>query len=305
MSFMRSEKIFMSFKIKRFFFLFFIGYAMVLNSCNKSDKILEKPFVEFIVDSGCIYKDTILPMGTIMKFKIKATGLNVPITNLVVSFNNGTEQVFLDTGIYSKEFYYDVEIIKGTSASEQWTFMVMNKDREMVSVNAVIGIDTGAVFGDIKDYNIALGAQDNTQTGQFYSFTTEQVSTLEEAFNNQQTIDIGYYYHSVYESTLSSPNDNDASTIFTGTNGISNWQIRNEARYNLTTLSATDFDNTLNDSLLIASYDVTNAKRKGKNIVVGQVWAFRIQSGKIGLMKIDSIVPNTNGQVDLSIKIQE
>jgi len=302
---MRSEKIFISLKTILFFYAILCGLIFLIPCCKKTETLKEKPCIEFLADSACIFKDTLLPMGTVMKFKIKATALSVPMTNLVVSFNNGSEQVFLDTGIYLNEFYYNLEIVKGASASERWTFMVMNKDREMVSVNAVIGIDTGAVFGSIKEYNITLGAQDNTLTGHFFSFTTEEISTLEEAFNNQQWIDIAYYYHSVYESTLSSPNDNDAPSIFTGTYGVSNWQIRNEARYNLTTLSPADFDFANNDSLLIASYDVVNAKRKGKNIVAEQVWAFRIQSGKIGLMKIDSIVPNTNGQVDLSIKIQE
>lgn len=301
---LRNEKLFMSFKdyLLVFGFIFFI---CIQSSCKKEEKVLEKPTIEFVLDSAYLSSDTALYMGTVMRYRVKASCINVPITNFVINYNNGVDQVFLDTGIYSKDFIFNLEVIKGTSTLEKWTFTVMNKDREKASVSVFISLATGGTFGAVKNYEITLGAQNNTQYGHFYSFTTEQNYFLEEAFNNQQVIDIGYYYHSVYEATLSSPNDNDAPSIYTGTYGFLNWPTRNESRYNLTTLNASDFNAVDNDSLLIASYDIVNAKRKGKNVIPGQIWAFRISSGRIGLMKLNNIIPDVNGQIDLSIKIQE
>jgi len=244
-------------------------------------------------------------MGSLMKFKIKAQSEVMPLTNFVITYNNGSEEYFLDTGIYSHNFEYTLEIIKGIATEETWKFFVMNKSRESSYVSLKIALDTGGVFGAIKTYNITLGAQNNTQAGSFFSFSDESVYTLEQAFNNQQLVDISYCYYTESESTLSSPNDNDAPSVFTGTYGISNWQYRNEARYNITSLTSLDFDNVLNDSLLIASYDVVGAKRKGKNIETGQVWAFRIQSGKIGLIEVGNIETGTGGNAALKIKIQE
>jgi len=300
---MRSAFLFIS-NWKTFVFVLIACFILTI-SCSKNEKSIEYPLIEFISDSTCLYSDTSLPMGTLMRFKIKASSKFSPITNFVITYNNGTEQYFLDTGIYNNEFYYTLEIIKGTTPAEEWQFSVMNKDRLSASVRIVIELDSGGVFGNIKSHAVTLGAQNNTQYGHFYSFSNETVYTLEQAYNNQQKADIAYCYYTDYKSTLSSPNDNDAPSVFTGQFGISNWQTRNESRYNLTTLSPADFDNAQKDSLLIASYDVIGAKRKGKDIQEGQVWAFRIQSGKIGLIKVDNIVSNATGKVDLKIKIQE
>jgi hypothetical protein len=290
---------------KHILFIFFFLIIAFFFSCTHKELTNEKPKIEFLADSNCLYTDTILPMGSIMKFKIKATDKNAPITNFVIKYNNCVEHYFLDTGIYNTEFFYSLEIIKGNAAHEEWKFFVMNKNRQSSEVSLSINLDTGAVFAQVKSYDITLGAQNNNQFGHFFSFSNEVVYTLEEAYNNQQYVDISYCYYTESESTLSSPNDNDASTIFTGAYGISNWQIRNESRYNLTSLSPSAFENVLNDSLLIASYDITGAKRKGKNIVPGQVWAFRIQSGKIGLIMVENIITGTTGLAELKIKIQE
>ncbi len=287
------------------FFMIICFSLLFMFSCKKDTQLPEKPTIELVADSLCLYADTSLAMGSVMNFKIKAAGERQPLTNFVITYNNVSEAYFLDTGIYSYNFEYDLEVIKGAAAEEIWKFFIMNKDRQTTEVIIKITLDTGGVFGNIKTHNITLGAQNNGQFGSFFSFTEQMVYTLEQAYNNQQTTEMAYCFYTEYESTLSSPNDNDAPSVFTGTYGISNWQIRNEARYNLTTLTGSDFDNVQNDSLMIASYDVVGAKRKGKNIATGQVWAFRIQSGKIGLIDVGTIEAGVNGKVDLRIKIQE
>ncbi|MDD3877661.1 MAG: hypothetical protein PHT69_13655 [Bacteroidales bacterium] len=299
----RNAYFFMSFF--KLFLIFSLTPLIFVSGCRKTEPLPIKPELILVADTDCINSDTTLPMGTLMRFRIKANCESSPITNFVITYDNGTKNVFLDTGVYNNELFYTLEVIKGTSAIEDWQFSVMTKERETAKVSIQIALDSGGVFGNINTHTVILGAQNNTLTGHFYSFTNEAVYTLEQAYNNQIATDICYYFHTEYESTLSSPNDNDAPSIFTGTYGLSNWQIRNESRYNLTTIQSSEFDNIANDSLLIASYDIINAKRKGKNIETGQVWAFRIQSGKIGLIRVDTIVPETTGTVGLTIKIQE
>ncbi len=286
-------------------FLLFLFAIIGISGCRKTDVATETPVIEILADSACISTDTSLTMGSKMTFRVKAKGQDVPLTNFVVTYNNGTTNYYLDSGIYCHEMVYELTVTKGVSSFEEWTFFVMNKARITSAVSIRIELDSGAVFGSIEQHNITLGAQGNSTYGNFYSFTSDSVYTLEEAFNNQALIDISYYYHTLYESTLSSPNDNDAPSIFTGSYGINNWTVKNESRYNLTTLTATDFENITNDSLLIASYDVVNAKRKGKNIIPGQVWAFRIASGKLGLIYVEAIESGESGKADFKIKIQE
>lgn len=282
-----------------------LSLILFATGCQKTCIQSETPVIEILADSSCISADTSVTMGSNMTFRIKAKGQEVPLTNFVVTYNNGTTSYYLDSGMYCNEIIYELSVTKGASAFEEWTFFVMNKARMTASISLRVVLDSGAVFSPIEQYNITLGAQDNTFFGSFYSFTSDSIYTLEEAFNNQPLIDISYYYHTTYESTLSSPNDNDAPSMFTGTYGIGNWTVRNESRYNLTTLSSFDFNNITNDSLLIASYDIVNAKRKGKNIVPGQVWAFRIASGKLGLIYVEGTETGVSGKVVLKIKIQE
>ncbi len=291
--------------ISLFWGITLLSLILFTTGCQKTEIQLETPVIEILTDSGCISADTSVTMGNHMTFRIKAKGEEVPLTNFVVTYNNGATSYYLDSGMYCKEMIYELTVTKGASAFEEWTFFVMNKARITASISLRVMLDSGAVFSPIEQHNITLGAQNNTLYGSFFSFTSDSIYTLEEAFNNQALIDISYYYHATYESTLSSPNDNDAPSMFTGTYGIGNWTVRNESRYNLTTLTSFDFNNITNDSLLIASYDVVNAKRKGKNIVPGQVWAFRIASGKLGLIYVEETEAGVSGKVVLKIKIQE
>ncbi len=274
-------------------------------SCTKDENTLVTPTIAFTADSVSISHDTAVELGTAMVFKITASSKDVPVTNLVVSLDNGIRQVYLDSGLYSNSFIYTLKVIKGAAENEKWTFFVMNKDRKTDSVSINVGLKAGAQFGNIKEYHIVLGAQNNADTGSFFSFTTGQIYNLEQAYNAQNVIDIDFYYHIDYFCTISSPNDNDMPTYFTGTYGISNWQTRNESRYIQTNITPAIFDQITNDSLLIVSYDVINAKRKAKDVQPGNVWSFRIASGKLGLIKVNSTVTGESGSANITIKIQE
>lgn len=286
-------------------FIFSLFTLIILQSCSKEVPLGVVPQIALLPDSGCVYSDTTLPMGSILRFSIKAVSNASPITNFTVKYIFGNETYFLDTGVYTNDFAYSFSVQKGNAEVEEWLFSVMNKERLSASYRIKIFPDTGAVFGNIKEYSLILGAQNNSSYGPFYSFQSDAAYTLQEASLEQQLIDMNYYYHTEYESVLSSPNDNDAPLVFIGPNGIGNWHTRNESRYNLTSLTPSNFDAVQTDSTLIVSYDITGAKRKAKNISVGQIWAFKIQSGKIGLIRIDNVVQGDAGKVELSIKLQE
>ncbi len=282
----------------------FLFFMLIFLSCKNEVKDIA-PEIKLKIDTATIWKDTVLHPGHLMNFEIEASSGEIPITNLVISLNNGTEQVFLDTGMYTHTLRYKVSINKGISQKETWTFMVMNEQRQKSFISVTIHLLPGTQFGEIDTVSmITIGAQGNTTTGSFFSIETQQTYFLEQAYGNQALIDMIYYYD-IYESTLSSPAENDVPSIFTGTFGISNWSIRNESRYNLTQLSGNDFDAASNDSLLIVSYDPVNAKRKGKFAKPGDVWAFRNQHGKLGLLYIHSITGSTQGQMVCSVKIQK
>ena len=75
--------------------------------------------------------------------------------------------------------------------------------------------------------------------------------------------------------------------------------------YSLTSLSTTQFDQAINDSLLIVSYPITGTTKKSKFLQTGQIISFKDQASKLGLIKVISVNGTDSGTIELAIKIQE
>lgn len=284
-----------------FLFISLFLLPLIFLSCNKEESSDEPEIV--LLDFNSVHSDTCMTMGSNMRFVMRAfSGDDDPITNLVVSSGG---DVYLDSGLYSNNLMYELNITKGSPVSETWTFFVMNKGRKTNSISVTITLADSSEFNPVITMtDIRMGAQNNTDYGSFYSADSNTVHNMQSACAIQDIIDIIYYY-GTYECTLSSPNEADAPSIFTGSCGLAEWTVKNESRYFLTPLSGTDFNLITNDSLLIASYNAVSSTRKGKNIVPGQVWSFRLHTGKLGLMYVSETQPGTGGSILFSLKVQQ
>ena len=280
----------------------FISLFVFSSGCEKEKEVQNPPAIEFVADTSSVFRDTTLEMGSNMKFLIKIVSEHSPVTNLVVYCG---EDVFLDSGLYSNNINFELNVTKGSMTSEKWTFTAMNKSRLTSSINATIFLSDSSDFNPVTSYpNIQIGAQNNSQLGSFWASATNTVHFLQQACAIQSEIDIIYYFD-IYECTLSSPNESDAPPIFPVTCGLGEWTVKNETRYLLTGITEQEFDQISNDSLLIALYHPIDAKRKGKNAAPGQVWSFRLQNGKLGLICINETTHGTDGSVLISIKLQQ
>jgi len=284
--------------------LLFACMFTAIISCKKETSS-GPPKISFISDSGYTYHDTSLVIGGRIKVGVKASAVNGNITFFQVSCNNGKKQILLDSGLNRSALSYNLTIIKSSSAYERWTFLVMDRDRNLDSVQILVGKSDSSHYGRIRSYpDMLLGAQENTAAGSFLSFSTSQIFNLEEAYLNQGLVDLVYYYGQ-YESTLASPNEAEAPSYFTGEHGISNWSLKNETRYDTTSLTSAEYDEARNDSLLLAVYEPTAGKRKAKFVGAGMVISFKDASGKIGLIRIISTEAGAAGTIRCSVKIQE
>jgi hypothetical protein len=282
-------------------FLIIIGFF----SCKKENPENTPPEISLITDSGYITCDTILNPGTLVKVGIEASGVSGNITYLNVLYNDGAIHTALDSGMNCKTLQYSRNIIKSNSQSETWTFTVMDVNRLKAGITITLTKANIVIYGNIISYtDIILGAQQNNNNGSFFSLSGGTVYFQEEAFNNQNLVDIIYYFGS-YESTLSSPAETEAPAFFPGTTGIANWTIKNETKYDTTTITAIQFDQAINDSLLLAAYEPANGKRKTKYLEPGMVISFQDHRGKIGLIKVIATEGGNNGVVELTIKVQE
>jgi len=273
-------------------------------SCDK-DPVPVPPVITLIQDYGYLSSDTVLQAGQKVRIGIHAVATDANLTYFSVRFNDGSSKILLDTGINSPSLVFDLDVIKTNAPVEIWTFLIMDRNRVQDSVNIIFTKSESSKWGKIRTMsNIVLGGQDNADAGSFLSLNDTSVMNLQQAYENQSSVDMLYYYGQ-YEGTLSSPNEAEAPGFFTGPQGIANWTVKNETRYDTTLITTQIFDLSDNDSLILSAYEPTAGKKKGKYVLPGMVFSFVSPAGKLGLVRILDISPLPAGSVRLTIKIQE
>jgi hypothetical protein len=179
---------------ERTIWLLFI-IIMVFFSCKKEQKNTIPPIIEFVKDSGYVYTDTSVTLGSSIKVGIRSSSEYANITYLNVMVDNGFVSTALDSGMNTGYLVYTREIVKDNSSLEKWTFTAMDRDRNKASLSLNLSKKPTVSYGEIITYpQLTLGAQNNGTTGGFLSLTNGQVYNYEEAANNKELIDIIYYY---------------------------------------------------------------------------------------------------------------
>jgi len=93
---------------------------------------------------------------------------------------------------------------------------------------------------------------------------------------------------------------------------IVNWTTRNYTKWDIsidngtyTPLTATSFNEAQNDSLIIIAYHDIWGKKKFKNATAGKIIPFITNSGKKGLIKVNTAATSDDGYIDVDVKIQQ
>jgi len=281
-------------------------------SCSEESEKHPDPLIGFISQSGYVTNDiTIATLDTI-KVGIKAAYNGFDrLTNFIAKKNG---ERFADLGFYKEEYTWELDIVKGIEEKEEWEFIIRDYSGNMSSISLnIFKKDTLIAYNDIFSFvNVSLGAQNNTQYGSFFSFSTAQSYNLEKAYNNQDVIDVVYYYDNftdkLEESILTSPGANIEDVIFTGDYALLSWETRNTIRFSRSKLdiSTDDFDNATNDSLLIAnSFYFDNGGRKTKFLQPGDIYSFVREDNRSGIFKVVSTSGTTDGNIVVDIKFQK
>ncbi|OFX26668.1 MAG: hypothetical protein A2033_18450 [Bacteroidetes bacterium GWA2_31_9] len=282
---------------------------MFLIQCKKAQLSDEAPIISFRTDSGFTFSDKTLKLGDTIRIGIianSADGENITLFN--TKFFAGEQSTSVDSGLNSTELNYERLIIKGISDKETWHFMVKNKAglRQEISIN--LFKDSTSEFINITHIpKVFLGAQLNNNYGTAWSASLDSVFTINKAYQNQASIDFLYYYDfNGDENTISSPGGNVDTSIYGSTYSPSYWSTRNTTRFELTTLTVQDFDNSYNDSLIYANtFDYASGKRKSKNLKTNDIYSFVLNNaGKKGFFKVLSVEGTTAGKIEIEIKMQ-
>lgn len=282
-----------------------MGFLLLfLVSCRKEGNTMP-PTIAFKTGPGYVSHDTTLQVGETILVGIDAAGEGANLTYFHVGIHGIGTQTFLDSGMNQPSLRYDLSITKTAGESELWRFLVMDRDRNVSQITLTLLRDSVTLYGPIRTItDLILGAQGNISTGSFYSLLSERSYFLDEASLAQDSIDMIYYFDQ-YDATLASPAEADAPVVFSGPTGIATWTVKNETRFDSTAIDPVAFDQSINDSLILAAYEPVNLKRKAKYIHPGTVISFRDPRGKLGLILIKEVIPGPSGSVTLDLKIQE
>lgn len=296
-----------------------IAIYFLIGCKKKSDDNLP-PAINF--KTGSIYtknNDTIA-VGHKLYFGIQARGTSENITNFTVkkTLENGTVVTVMDTGLnaisidLNKIFYQNVEN-KAT-----WTFTVMDRNRMTAQISLVVYKDPNSAYGGIFYYpSIKLGYQNNTTYGHFLNPTTGTVYMADSATTHNNVVDILTYFiisNNLPSPVLSSPGemDNSSTEAQLYYPYIANWQPRNYTLWdisldngNYAPLTATDFNEAQNDSLIIVSYHPVWGKKKFRWATAGKIIPFLTAGGKMGLIHVIRADSVDTGIMEIAVKIQQ
>ena len=292
--------------MKRLLIIFTLVLTVIIG-CEKETLNHHPPTISFVVDTGFVYTDTVLGLGETFKVGIIANNPNINLTNFIVKVESDTLEVYLDSGMNTPTLNYEKTLVKGIKDSEKWVFIIRDRDGKSDEISFNIRMDSSSTYGNINYFeSIELGAQKNS-IGSFYSLAEDSVYNIETAFNNQNKIDLCYYYDFIDtdENTIASPGANIDESVYPGESGLLNWSTRRTSRYKLANISEDDFLNATNDSLLLAVYGQSDGNRKAKNLHDGIIFSFKNNDGKVGLFKVNSVLGTDDGTINISIKVQE
>ncbi len=287
-----------------------VFFTFVFISCKKEPSIFPDPLIEFIIGSDYISQDTSLLLGDSIIVGINAiTQSNDPLTHLHYTIEYDGEIIKVDTAIYLEQLTYSKLIIKGVSNNERWSFYVRDRSgRQSDTISILFTKDSGSTYGSITEFsNLTFGAQNNLLES-FFSLNLNQFYSETEAINNQASINLLYFYDFLDgdENTISSPGANIDASVYGSDCILSEWTTKNTTRFiENDNITVEEFDACDNDSLILYnSFEFITGKRKAKHLSANKIFSFVTDSGIKGLFKVISVEGADEGQVIISIKMQ-
>jgi len=180
----------------------------------------------------------------------------------------------------------------------------MKKIFALLMVLPLVAVMISGCEKEKEDPSVTLGAQSNTTIPGFYSVSLDKTYTMSQAADNSASIDIFCFYEAETGNNiaLASPGSG-IRDIFTGDDIPDNWTTKNTTYFFLTTLTQTQFEAVQNgDALIETSFDSENARKKAKDVQVGQVWAFKTQDETYGLILATAVTQGADGTVTFLVK---
>jgi hypothetical protein len=268
------------------------------------------PTIQFVQEEGFVFSDSSLAIGQTVNVGVEATSGSSNITLFRYTINNDGTTVSIDSGMNTISLRVEKLITKSTSQQEIWTFFVKDINDLSDEVSITFTNSGESLYGPIVyTPNIILGAQNAGIEG-FYSLENELSYQITDAHAIQESINLLYYFDFLQgeDNVITSPGANiDASVFNDATYGPENWQVRNTTRFLKKTgeFTVEEFQSSANDSLILNhTFDFSSGKRKCKNLVAGDLYAFVTDENHRGLIHVLEVIGTDTGTVEFEIKMQ-
>lgn len=288
-------------------FVFFLVLCCLISvsmlSCNPDEDSGLLPTLKVMFADSTAIADTSVEAGQSIDIIVEGLGNENNITYFAL-IRNGVH--VLDSGLNAPEFVSRRTIVRGTDSIENYTVLIRDRNFNETTFNFSIGLKPTLTYGEIRFWpHIILGAQNNATTGSFLDLFSGQLNNLSQAFLDQDSVQMVYFYDAVDLNTIASPNANIDTSYFGGSSGLANWTHKNEIRYVQIFNTESDFLNMQNDSLIIANlFPYDTGKRKAKVLQAGHMYEFCFD-GLYGIFYVNSVSGTDAGIIDISIKMQQ
>jgi hypothetical protein len=284
-----------------------IGTALILSGCLKNPEFRPAPDFAFKTGGNYISSNTLLYAGEQVIVGMKATWNGTdPIKSMMIYCNGALKEAFNLKADYEQGFELDtLTLTKSRDTREEWIFQIIDSQGVSSYIGFVLTLNTEA--GGIDEFSVSLGMQDNTvdppycsvQRGRTYSnFQVENAGI-------QSAIDFMGAFENTNQVQLVSPDAENLPNPYPS--DLSDWPVKNSTKFNLTTLRPLQFQLLNLDHLIINSIsnNPTDQKSKVQNLKVDDIYAFKLNNGKYGLVWIRSVTTGSIGKVVIEVKVQQ
>lgn len=277
-----------------------IAGIFIMTSCNKDEETFGPPTLNFIGGDGFVDGDANIDAGTEFKVGIAASsnvtsGKKLTSLRLTRTMNN---TAFVDTTLTIDENQYNINFLfnaQQAGQSETISFVLTDKAGQTAQKSLTLTyVAAGVVV--VKDINVLMGSH-NDDNGSFYSTANQMVYNIADATANQASIDFLFYLGVTNGSTIASPADADANTVY----AITGWTTKNGTLFNSTQITAAEFDAI---GTVYQFPEFSGNLTAVTQLSSGDVIMFKTVGDKLGLIKVNEI--NGRGDnVSLDILVAE
>jgi hypothetical protein len=294
-------------------FVFILILVSSLTSCEKEDSA-KSSYLQLKTGVAYTTDGAHVPVGGQIRIGILASGAGCPLTYLKITrISAGDTVTQLDRGIYIGREGLDQTFTfsKDTAASEIWTIVVMNADRDTAVKSLTVLRGEGSGYGSVNYFpTVTLSFQNSSAFNHFLDADNGQTYDENSVGGHESEIDLLCYFY----VTSGLPSPSFTCPGYTAAVGyypvLNNWTKKNTTLFDYQTtdnnlVSIGQFDAALNDSLLVTAYKPDKVSGNCKYGYTGKIIPFKTEKGKYGLIKVIRADETETGSIEISIKIQQ